>query len=312
MGVLGIDTSCYRTSLAFTEDGRILSDRRMLLTVKPGERGLRQSEGLFQHVQNLPHLVEEVRRDIGERKAQAVAVSIAPRGVEGSYMPVFTAGYAFAKGISEMLSVPFFETNHQQGHIRAALYGLDMEKGAFLAVHMSGGTTEVLEAGEGLSVRLIGGSKDLHAGQLVDRVGVKLGLSFPSGPEMELLARDGTSKSLLKASVRGADCNLSGAEAEIMRLIEGGMTKEDAAAEVYSFLARTLAKMLLNAASDTGLKRVLLAGGVCSSAILKELLAERIQRANGDLRLHWAQPEYSGDNAVGVALIGEDRLRRHC
>ena len=200
---LGIDTSCYTTSVALAvEDGALLS-RRRLLDVEQGARGLRQSEALFQHVQRLPALLEDMLSKAGEAQIACVCASARPRDAEGSYMPVFTAGTGFARAIAASLRVPFYETSHQQGHVRAAMEGAGALPEEFLALHLSGGTTEALRVRPGLKVELLGGSNDLHAGQLVDRVGVRMGLSFPAGPALEKLARQGAAKSAFPLSHRG-------------------------------------------------------------------------------------------------------------
>jgi N6-L-threonylcarbamoyladenine synthase len=226
-------------------------------------------------------------------------------------MPVFTAGASLAKSIAAMLRVPLVETTHQQGHLRAALVGCELKED-FIAVQLSGGTTEVLKVGEGLSIDLLGGTADISAGQLVDRVGVALGLSFPAGPHLEALAVRGEAHSSLPVSVSRLMCSFSGAEAALMRLIQAGAPQENVAAEVYSLLARTLARLISQAVCETGLQDVLLAGGVASSALLRALLPERLRRLNEHIRVHWAKPELSGDNAAGVALIGCDRLKEEC
>jgi N6-L-threonylcarbamoyladenine synthase len=97
-----------------------------------------------------------------------------------------------------------------------------------------------------------------------------------------------------------------------MRLIQSGASGENLAAEVYSLIARTLARLISQAACETGLTDVLLAGGVASSALLRALLPERVRRLNEKIQIYWARPELSGDNAAGVALIGCDRLKEGC
>lgn len=306
--VLGIDTSCYTTSVALASGGFVLGQARRLLTVPEGERGLRQSDGLFQHVNRLPDLVEGLMREHPEAEICAVCYSARPRPVEGSYMPVFTAGECCARSIAAAMGVPAIASSHQEGHIRAALVDAGVPEGPFLALHLSGGTSELIRV-ENKTLTLLGGSCDLNAGQLVDRVGVRLGLPFPAGPEMEKLARRGEAKSALPLTVRGLDIHFSGAEACAMRMIEAGVRPEDMAMEVYSVIARTLAKLFENAANQTGIRRVLLAGGVASSQLLKEVLAERIKKRGIKLSLYWARPELSGDNAAGVALLGEEYMK---
>ena len=116
---LGIDTSCYTTSAALTENGEIISDERIILDVKQGERGLRQSDAVFMHMKNLPILINRIKDKL--KYVQAVSVSETPRRAEGSYMPVFAAGTAFAEVIADSLGVPLFKTTHQEGHIAAAV-----------------------------------------------------------------------------------------------------------------------------------------------------------------------------------------------
>lgn len=308
--VLGFDTSCYTTSVAAVSwTGEILTSRRRLLRVPLGERGLQQSEGLFQHVTALPELVQEALRDLSGCEVAAICASTRPRPAEASYMPVFKAGESHARAAASLLRVPFFSVSHQEGHIRAARVDSGLDGGEFLALHLSGGTTELLCVRDG-ALSLLGGSTDLHAGQLVDRVGVRLGLPFPAGPALERLAMQGQSCERLGVSMRGVNCSLSGAETKILRLIDAGaVSPQDAAAEVFSLLARSILRMLVAAAEQTGVRRALLAGGVASSAHLRALLTERVRRRRLNLELYFARPELAGDNAVGVALLGLEMRR---
>ena len=193
-GFLGIDTSAYTTSVAVVDhNGACLSDARRLLAVKSGERGLRQSEAFFQHVNQLPELLAQALTDAGRPTLTGIAVSTAPRDVEGSYMPVFQAGVRLAESLSIALGIPLYRTTHQDGHLMAGCQSHpELLSRPFLAVHLSGGTTEILVCrfvGTGFEAELVGGSKDLSFGQLIDRVGVRLGLPFPAGKAMEALIR---------------------------------------------------------------------------------------------------------------------------
>ncbi|MBR1863547.1 MAG: peptidase M22, partial [Ruminococcus sp.] len=197
---LGLDTSNYTTSCALYDSasGEVFSCKEML-PVREGERGLRQSDAVFHHTRQLPELMEELFSMAEERyekydKITAVAYSYAPREVPGSYMPCFLVGENTARSISAAMGVPVFRTSHQKGHILAALYSceeLGMLEGEreFLAFHVSGGTTDLLlcrPGGDGLfQISEIGRSSDLKAGQCIDRIGVRLGLGFPCGAELE-------------------------------------------------------------------------------------------------------------------------------
>lgn len=310
--VVGFDTSCYTTSVAAADtDGKVICSNRKLLEVETGSRGLRQSEALFQHVRQLPELVRQTVASLGDTPVVAVCASTRPREDNDSYMPVFRAGRTVAESVASMLRVPFFETDHQHGHFAAAAYESRIRtEEAYIALHLSGGTTDlVLMDGE----RLVnmGTSLDLHAGQLVDRTGVALGLGFPAGPALEEMAKRGNAKASIPVSMTdgGLNCHLSGAESMVQRLIAEGKTDPcDLAAEVYDFLARTVARMALAGCEKAGTRQVLLAGGVSSSALFRELVTHRIRAKNNRIAICFGHPEYSGDNAAGVALIGVRKI----
>ena len=311
--VIGFDTSNYRTSVAaVTLDGEILVNHRELLPVSNGERGLRQSDAVFAHIRQLRHSEEALRASLGGRRIAAVAASTRPRDGEESYMPVFQVGFTAGSLLAAALSVPFYETTHQRGHLAAAMAGTALEnEDRLLAVHLSGGTTDLLVM-DSEKVVQIGGSADLHAGQLVDRAGVAMGLPFPSGEELEKLAVRGKSEGLLGCSLDKGDltCHLSGAETKVQQWIQTGiMPREDIAREIYDLLARTLARMLKAGAEKTGLKKALVTGGVAASALLRQLLEERRLKTRGCPEIVFGKPEMSGDNAVGVALIGAQQFR---
>ena len=310
--VIGLDTSCYTTSCAaVTAEGEIIASCRKLLPVAAGERGLRQSEAVFAHVRQLPGLMEELAAHTRGMEIAAVCASRTPRDAEDSYMPVFQVGDAQARSLAAVLGVPCFASTHQRGHIYAARVGSGIAPGDLLAVHLSGGTTEVLSL-RGEDLTLLGGTADLHAGQLVDRAGVAMGLPFPAGPYLEELARKGRSAAKLPVSMEKdrLAAHLSGAETQVQRWIKAGETpREDIAREIYDFLARTVARLVLGAAEKTGIGQALIAGGVASSALFRELLTSRVGKQDPSLRVCFGRPEYSGDNAVGAALIGAEKWR---
>ena len=155
----------------------------------------------------------------------------------------------------------------------------------------------------------MGGTGDLHAGQFVDRVGVALGLRFPAGRELERLAERAILRDIkLPASVDAFKCSFSGVETRAQALI-GTVPNEEIAYAVYDCMARTFAKLIQNASAAwdaSGAPQVLLAGGVASSALLRGLLEHRLKGSG--VKLFFAHPELSSDNAVGAALIAMDLL----
>lgn len=307
--VLGIDTSNYRTSLCLAqEDGRIVAEAKRLLKVKEGKRGLQQSEAVFQHVMNLPELSEQLGWN--EYEIAAVCASEKPRPVEQSYMPVFKVGEGLARSLSIYLQVPLHLTTHQEGHIAAGEYTATERPrhNRFLAVHLSGGTSELLlceRESAGYKIEKMGGTTDLHAGQLVDRIGVAMGLSFPAGPQLEQLARSATGQFRVRSAVDGLAFSFSGPEAALLRAIEGGEASHpEIARATEQCIANTLEKVLRHAAEQGLPREVLIVGGVAANQYVRERLVKRLEHPAVQMKLYFCDPVYSGDNAYGVAMLG--------
>lgn len=304
---LGIDTSCYTSSAACVCANGIKADERILLSVEPGGRGLRQSDAVFKHVRNAESLIPKVLNSVDARRIAAVGVSSCPSAREDSYMPVFLVGKTLAGSIAAALGVPLYCYTHQQGHIRAALFGNEeLRERDFLAFHLSGGTSELLYVSRSLEIKKIGGTTDINAGQLVDRLGVRMGLGFPSGKELEKLAASavGAKGIILPSSVKNLDCSFSGVETRAMAYLDAGAERACLAFAIYDCIARTLAKLILNASKEFDIDDFLLAGGVASSNMLRKMLGARLE--NKSARLHFAEPGLSSDNAVGTAFMCMD------
>ena len=310
MPVLGLDTSNYTTSAAVF-DGEGGRNQGRLLEVRPGELGLRQSDALFQHVKHLPEVVEALLGEEGLGTVQAVGASTRPRAVEGSYMPCFLAGASQGQVLSQVLGVPFYAFSHQQGHLAAAAWSagrLDLLDRPFLAWHLSGGTTELLrvepeENGVAVRAEILGGTSDISAGQLIDRTGVLLGLSFPAGKGVEKLSRQAQKREYYKVKVNGLTFSLSGMENKVRQMVQRG----EEPAEIAWFAQETVCRVV-QACTKAAMEEypglpVLCSGGVASNGRLKELLRQNC----GAL---FAQPQFSTDNAMGTAVLTWRALER--
>ncbi len=298
--ILGIDTSNYTTSAALLRSGKMYQGKK-LLPVKRGELGLRQSDAVFHHVAQLPEVLDAL--PFSGSEIAAVGVSDRPRSVKGSYMPCFLAGVAAAAAAAKARNVPLYRFSHQMGHIAAALYSagkLDLLKRKFIAFHVSGGTTEAVVAspdGENVfRTELAAKSLDLKAGQAVDRVGAMLGLPFPAGPELEKLALRSKARFSVRPVLKGADCSLSGIENQCLAKRKRGDPKEDIASFCLFSVLAALDGMAGALRRKYGNLPILFAGGVSSNGILRRAL----ERKYG---AYFAQPEYSADNAAGVAVL---------
>ena len=309
MCVIGFDTSNYTTSVAAVlQDGRYINLKR-ILEVKKDCVGVRQSDAVFMHVKNLPVLVEEINKELltildGGYNVVAVGVSTRPRSVENSYMPCFLSGVSVASSISSILRVPCYEFSHQDGHIRAALFsaGSDVLK-EFYSFHLSGGTCELLKtkaSNNGFYSQIVSTSADITLGQLVDRVGVMMGLQFPAGAHLEQLALASHKEYKIKVSGREA-VNISGFENQARKMLEEGSSKESVAYYIYSVITAVIERML-KCRDDVSLP-VLFAGGVSGSKIVKESVKDFCTPL-------FSEPELSSDNAVGIALLTKEKFEK--
>ena len=366
---LGIDTSCYTTSVAIMDEaGALLGEARQILSVRPGRCGLQQSEMVFQHTRNLPRLMEEaVGQVIGcvttgagsvangvsvadeastagasglaglavaGYELAAIGVSGYPRPLEGSYMPAFLAGLSVARSVAAVTGAQLEVISHQENHLEAGLWsagGPDVDR--FLLLHASGGTTDVLLAERQQNGRYriteVGGSMDLHAGQFVDRIGVALGLQFPTGPSLEALAEKALARtaevsacvseqsvaSVSEAgagaapmverpvSVRKLQVSLSGPCTAALRKLEAGAEPAALALGVEHALAETFARVLRNGAQEYRVRDVLLVGGVGSNNYIRQHVERKLAKLRYPVRLWVPEGRFSCDNATGCAAF---------
>lgn len=301
---LGVDTSNYTTSLALACDGKVIANVRHLLPVESGKKGLRQSDAVFLHTKALPTLSHELFKNASYDKSElcAVGVSARPRDAEGSYMPCFLAGVSFATAISDALGLPLYDFSHQAGHISAAVYSCGAPSefdGDFLSFHVSGGTTEALytkNSDHTYACEIVGGTNDASAGQMIDRAGVMMGLSFPCGKALDELSQ-ASEKNLGKCvSIKNAYFSMSGLENKTAKFLSDGENYSDIAAFLLESIASCLEKSSLFLREKYGNMPILFAGGVMSNGIIRK----RLSKINN---VYFASPELSCDNACGTALL---------
>jgi len=309
---LGIDTSCYTTSVAVVNSQKqLIKEHRQLLHVPLAQKGLQQSSAVFQHVQILPALLEKVLTELNPQDLKAVICSTKPRPYEKSYMPVFTVGAGFGRVLANSLRIPFLTTSHQEGHLMAGIWSSGAElPEKFLAVHLSGGTSELLLIKRAyhkesfFEEKLLGGTTDLHAGQLVDRIGVALGLPFPAGPYLENLARQSSRSLTIPSSVNKYDFSFSGAETRLKKYLADKVAPGEIANAVENCIAKTVEKVVRRAVEEYKIQDVLIVGGVAKNEYIRSRLKTRLEHPAVGARLFFAESKFSSDNAVGVALLG--------
>ena len=300
MSFLGIDTSNYTTSVALY-DGESVIQRKQLLPVKKGDKGLRQSNAVFHHTVQLPQLLEDILADAPD--LTAVGVSVSPTTQEGSYMPCFLTGVSNAVSIATACKISLFRFSHQQGHIMAALYSAqktDLLNQTFLAFHVSGGTTDMLlvkpDCERIIEIERVGGSNDLKAGQAVDRIGVSLGFDFPAGRFVDAESLKSERIFKIKPSVNGLDCSLSGLQNKCEKMLSDGESVPDICRFCVQYIGDTLSVLIDNARKQFGDLPVIMSGGVMSNTLIKQMLTQKAD-------VYFATPEFSADNAAGIAIL---------
>lgn len=318
---LGIDTSMYTTSVAVVDEHeRIVYERRKLLEVDQGKLGLQQSVAVFDHLRVLPDLLEGIR---GWPLA-GVGVSTKPRNVEGSYMPVFKAGEGYARTIASTLDIPLFSFSHQENHLAATLLspfaienGLTEEVialGKTLFVHLSGGTTELLlpkrndQGSPYYAFEQVGGTGDISAGQLIDRIGVLLGMPFPCGPALEKrsMEADGSRVVIgpnpLRTSTKNGNIFFSGTETTLRKLIDS--EEADPAVlcrHLEEHIALALRESIGQIMRSHPIKTIIIAGGVAANNRIRSRLIGSLS----EVTLFFPEERFSGDHSVGVALLAK-------
>lgn len=297
---LGLDTSNYTTSAAAFGDG-IARNVSRLLDVKQGQLGLRQSDALFHHVQRLPSIIDALFDGIDRSKISAVAASTRPRAVEGSYMPCFLAGEMLGRCLAKTLDVPFYAFSHQQGHIAASLWSagrLDLMDKPHLAWHLSGGTTELLLVepdGKNVKAQKIGGTTDISAGQVIDRIGKLLNLDFPAGKAMDALAFKSRCTDKFSVKCNQLSFSFSGLENKANTFYAHSASVEDTAAYTLNSVVNTIVRTTNDAKALYPDLEVVFSGGVASNRMLRDRCAV--------FSPVFAAPEFSTDNAMGIAVL---------
>jgi len=313
---LGIDTSNYTTSVALVDENEtIICNQGILLEVKSGEKGLRQSDALFQHINNLPTLLKDLPRG---REIEMICFSERPRPLPDSYMPVFNVGKSLAQSLAGVLGAELLAVSHQENHIRAAIYGSGSPKleNPFCGVHFSGGTSEILlvrKEDAGFSCEIMAQTLDLNAGQLIDRIALLMGCAFPGGRALEALAEKANIKDLgldtiISTTMDGVNFHFSGQENQAQEYLKKGVNPSEVAFALLKSIGKTLSKCICKLHEKQRFQSVLFSGGVMSNKIIKMILLRELK--DSGINLYFSPGLYARDNALGNALLGMDHFKK--
>jgi N6-L-threonylcarbamoyladenine synthase len=314
--VLGIETSCDETAVAVVEDGRRVLSNLLATQAHLHQRfgGVVPEVASRAHLENINPLITEALVEAGMWVADvdAVAVTMGP-GLVGALL----VGVAAAKAVAVALDVPFIGVNHLEGHVYANFLGRERMGEPFVAFIVSGGHTMLVFSPEPHVYELLGQTLDDAAGEAFDKVARFIGLGFPGGPELDRLARRGDPGAIRfprAVTERGYDFSLSGLKTAVVRHVraERAAGREpslpDLAASFQEAVVEVQVDKTIAAATDRGVRTIVLGGGVVANTRLRALMERRAKEQAFDLLL--PPIELCTDNAAMIACAGFYRLQR--
>ena len=310
MRVLAVESSCDETALAVYDGERseLLAHRVHSQTeVHADYGGVVPELAARDHMRRLPALARQVMADagMGYHGLDAVAYTAGP-GLAGALM----TGAAFAKGISASRGIPALAVNHLEGHILAPLLEAEAPTFPFLALLVSGGHTQLIEVQAVGRYRLLGESIDDAIGEAFDKSAKLMGLGYPGGAALSRLAEAGDPDSVpfTRPMVNrpGLDLSFSGLKTAVANEVASGRGHADVAASFERTVIDTLEIKLRRALDQTGLDRLVVAGGVAANRPLRERLTGMMEARGG--RVYFPAIELCTDNAAMIALAGCLRL----
>jgi N6-L-threonylcarbamoyladenine synthase len=315
--VLGIETSCDETAVAVVEDGlKVLSNVLASQHEIHGRFGGVVPELASRaHLERLNPLIEAALREAGTgwNEIDAVAVTRGP-GLVGALL----VGLATAKAMALALDVPLVAVNHLEGHVYANFLEHGPPDPPYVVLLVSGGHTMLVHMPEEHRYEVLGQTLDDAAGEAFDKVARFLGLGYPGGPVLDRLARKGNPEAVrFPRAMAGSgdfDFSLSGLKTAVIRHVRaerqaGRETPvDDLAASFQEAVVDVQVEKTMAAAEATGVRTVLLGGGVVANTRLRERMAREAEGRG--LRLLAPSPELCTDNGAMIASAGHFRLAR--
>ncbi len=313
MKVLGIETSCDETAVAVYDGERGLMANRVWsqIEVHRPHGGVVPELASREHVERLLPMIEDslVEAGITPQAIDGIAYTAGP-GLIGALL----VGATVARSLGYAWAVPVVGVHHLEGHLLAP----QLEPGApafpFIALLVSGGHTMLVDVAGLGRYRILGQTLDDAAGEAFDKTAKLLGLAYPGGPALALLAESGREgvfefpRPMLDRP--GLDFSFSGLKTAVVVALRGlsldAQARADAARGFESAMVETLVAKSMRALRQTGISALVVAGGVGANRRLRECLTTAVATAGG--RVHYPRPEFCTDNAAMIALAGHARL----
>jgi len=313
--ILGIESSCDDTSAAIIRNDLILSNEVSGQTVHIAYGGVVPELASRAHQQNIIPVVDLAIKKAGISLDQisAVAFTRGP-GLLGSLL----VGTSFAKGFALARKIPLIEVNHLQGHVLAHFVkeqSVDKKSPGFpfLCLLVSGGNSQIIIVHDHLEMEIIGQTIDDAAGEAFDKCAKVIGLPYPGGPLIDKLAKDGNPKAFkfAKPRIPGLDYRFSGLKTSFLyfirdRIAENPNFIEENKSDICASLQFTIIEVLMTkvkqAAKDTGIKTIAVAGGVSANSGLRKALLDAAEKYKWEM--HIPAFKFTMDNAAMIAITG--------
>ena len=316
MLILGIETSCDETGLALYEagaggPGTLLAHAvHSQIAMHEAYGGVVPELASRDHVRRLVPLTRQVLERAGRavRDIGAIAYTEGP-GLAGALL----AGAAFAHSLAHSLAVPAIGIHHLEGHLLSPLLANRAPQFPFVALLVSGGHTQLMRVQQVGSYELLGETQDDAAGEAFDKTAQLLGLGYPGGPALSKLAQSGKPKRyrLPRPMIASGDLefSFSGLKTAVLTLLkkEGQPEKQDLAREFVDAVVEVLVAKCALAMQKTGLKQLVVAGGVGANTQLRAALDAKGAASGFDV--FYPEPELCTDNGAMIAFAAALRLR---
>jgi N6-L-threonylcarbamoyladenine synthase len=313
MIVLGIESSCDESAAALYDSHRgILSHAlHTQIPLHAQYGGVVPELASRDHVRKLLPLVDQAinQAKISPKEIDAIAYTSGP-GLIGALM----TGAALAKSLAFAWNKPALAIHHMEGHLLAPLLESNKPAYPFIALLVSGGHTQLMRINSLGNYQILGDTLDDAAGEAFDKTAKLLGLPYPGGKALSMLAQTGTARfKLPKPMPQNLDFSFSGLKTAVRLLIEKEQpltqeTKADIAASFEKVITQSLTDKAINAIRLTGLKRLVVSGGVSANKSLRATLDQGAKEYH--FEVFYPRLEYCTDNAAMIALVGALRLEQ--
>lgn len=311
--ILAIESSCDETSAAVISNKKMLSNIIATQTVHEKYGGVIPELASRAHQQNIVPVVQQAidEAKIKKENISAVAFTQGP-GLIGSLL----VGSSFAKSFAQALNIPIIGINHMQAHVLAHFIGDNNPSFPFLCLTVSGGHTQIVLVKSFSEMKIVGETMDDAAGEAFDKASKILGLPYPGGPMLDILARDGNANAFQfpEPKVEGLNFSFSGLKTSFLYFIRDEKKKnehfiQDRMNDICASIEQRIVSILINkistAAKQFSINDIAIAGGVSANSCLRNELKKSGEK-NG-WKIFIPAMEYCTDNAAMIAMAAHFR-----